>query len=280
MFVLLDNGYIITHVIDIDDRGVKVEVDHGGTIKSTRGVNIPSAEVELPPMTEKDEADIRFGCEHDVDWIAASFIRSAEHVLAIKKVLEDQNRPDIAVIAKIENRLGVQNFDSIVQVADGIMVARGDLGVELPLTQVPRLQKMMIRKSFLAAKPCVTATQMLESMIVNPRPTRAETSDVANAIYDSTAAVMLSGETAIGSYPIQAVKVMKGIIEEAESDFSYYEFFKQATHRAFPDVPSAVAGASLNTAYNANAKAILPSQQVALQRAFSPVFAPKCRSLR
>jgi pyruvate kinase len=256
MFVLLDNGYIITHVVDIGEKGVKVEVDHGGIIKSTRGVNIPGADIELPPMTAKDESDIRFGCEQDVDWIAASFIRSAEHVLAIKKVLEDQKRPDIAVIAKIENRLGVQNFDSIVQVADGIMVARGDLGVELPLTQVPRLQKMMIRKSFLSAKPCITATQMLESMMVNPRPTRAETSDVANAIYDSTSAVMLSGETAIGSYPIQAVKVMKAIIEEAEADFNYYEFFRLSTQHPFHDVPSSLAGASINTAYSANAKAI------------------------
>jgi len=256
MFVLLDNGYIITHVVEIDKRGVKVEVDHGGVIKSTRGVNIPGAEVELPPMTEKDEADIRFGCEQDIDWIAASFIRSAEHVTAIKKLLNDQDKPDIAVIAKIENRQGVQNFDSIVQVADGIMVARGDLGVELPLTQVPRLQKMMIRKSYLSAKPCVTATQMLESMMVNPRPTRAETSDVANAIYDSTSAVMLSGETAIGSYPVQVVKVMKAIIQEAEDDFSYYDFFKQSSQRGFYDVPSSVAQASINTAYSSNAKAI------------------------
>lgn len=255
-FVLLDNGYIVTHVVDVDKRGVQVEVDHGGVIKSTRGVNIPGADVELPPMTAKDEADICFGCEQDIDWIAASFIRSAEHVLAIKKLLKEQNKSDIAVIAKIENRLGVQNFDSIVQVADGIMVARGDLGVELPLTQVPRLQKMMIRKSFLSAKPCVTATQMLESMMVNSRPTRAETSDVANAIYDSTSAVMLSGETAVGKYPIQVVKVMKAIIEEAETDFGYYEFFKQSTQRPFYDVPSSVAGASINTAYGTNAKAI------------------------
>lgn len=256
MFILLDNGYIITHVVESDKKGVLVEIDHGGVIKSTRGVNIPGAEVELPPMTEKDIEDILFGCEQDVDWIAASFIRSAEHVIAIKKLLEEHNKADIAVIAKIENREGVHNFDSIAQVADGIMVARGDLGVELPLTQVPRLQKMMIRKSFLASKPCVTATQMLESMMINPRPTRAETSDVANAIYDSTSAVMLSGETAIGNYPVEVVKVMKAIIEEAEDDFSYYEFFKQCTQRVFYDVPSSVASASINTAYSANAKAI------------------------
>jgi len=256
MFVLLDDGYIITHVVDVDSHGVKVEVDHGGEIKSTRGVNIPGADVDLPPMTEKDVADIRYGCELDVDLIAASFIRSADHVIAIKKLLEEEGKPEVAVIAKIENRQGVQNFDSIVQVADGIMVARGDLGVELPLTHVPRLQKMMIRKSYLAAKPSVTATQMLESMISNPRPTRAEASDVANAIYDSTSAVMLSGETAVGSYPVEVVKVMNAIITETEEDFSYYEFFKHGTQRVFYDVPSSVSQASINTAYSANAKAI------------------------
>ncbi len=256
MFVLLDNGYIITHVVEIGENGVKVEVDHGGEIKSTRGVNIPGAVIELPPMTEKDVADIRFGCQQDVDLIAASFIRSAEHVIAIKKLLEEEGKEDIGVIAKIENREGVQNFDSIVQVAEGIMVARGDLGVEMPLMQVPRLQKMMIRKSYLAGKPSVTATQMLESMIVNPRPTRAEASDVANAIYDSTSAVMLSGETAIGSYPVEVVKVMKAIIAETEDDFSFYGFFKHSTQRVFYDVPSAVTQASVNTAYSSNAKAI------------------------
>lgn len=256
MFVLLDDGYIITHIIEIDEKGVTVEVDHGGEIRSTRGVNIPGAEVDLPPMTEKDIEDIRFGCSLDVDLIAASFIRSAEHVIAIKKLLEEEGKPEIAVIAKIENRQGVQNFDSIVQVADGIMVARGDLGVEMPLTQVPRLQKMMIRKCYLASKPSVTATQMLESMINNPRPTRAEASDVANAIYDSTSAVMLSGETAVGSYPIEAVKVMKAIVTETEGDFDYYDFFKLGTQRVFYDVPSSVTQASVNTAYSSNAKAI------------------------
>lgn len=256
MVILLDDGYIITHVIDVSSKGVQVKIDHGGEIKSTRGVNIPNAEIELPPMTDKDIADIRFGCAQDVDLIAASFIRSADHVIAIKKFLEEEGKPDIAVIAKIENRQGVQNFDSIVQVADGIMIARGDLGVELPLTHVPRLQKMMIRKSYAAGKPSVTATQMLESMIVNPRPTRAEASDVANAIYDSTSAVMLSGETAVGSYPIEVVKVMKALIRETEEDFSYYEFFIHGTQRVFYDVPSSVTQACINTAYSANAKAI------------------------
>lgn len=256
MLVLLDDGYIITHVVAVDSRGVQVEVDHGGVMKPSRGVNIPGAEVDLPPMTQKDIEDIRFGCSQDIDLIAASFIRSPEHVMAIKQLLEKEGHPDISVIAKVENKEGVQAFDGIVQVADGIMVARGDLGVELPLSQVPRLQKMMIRKSYLAAKSSVTATQMLESMIKNPRPTRAEASDVANAIYDSTSAVMLSGETAVGKYPIQAVKMMRSIIEEAETDFGYYDFFKQTSQRAFYDVPSSVAIATINTAYSSNAKAI------------------------
>ncbi len=256
MFVLLDNGYLITHVIEVSDKGVKVEVDNAGIIRSTKGVNIPSAEVELPALTEKDVEDIKFGCAHDVDFIAASFVRSAEHVMQIKKILDDEGKSEIAVIAKIENRQGVQNFDTIVQAADGIMIARGDLGVEMPLAQVPRLQKLMIRKCYIAGKPSVTATQMLESMISNPRPTRAEASDVANAIYDSTSAVMLSGETAVGHYPIETVKVMKEIIEETERDFNYYDFLKHVTQRVFADVPSSVAQASIRTAYTANAKAI------------------------
>lgn len=256
MFVLLNDGYIITHVVSKDPDGVVVEVDHGGTIKPLRGVNIPGQDVELPALTDKDREDIKFGCEHDVDLIAASFVRSPEHVFAIKKILEEEGKPDIAVIAKIENKQGVMNFDSIVQVADGIMIARGDLGVELPLTQVPRLQKMMIRKCYLAGKPSVTATQMLESMIYNPRPTRAETSDVANAIYDSTSAVMLSGETAVGKYPVETVKVMKAIIKETEKDFDYYDFLKDSSQRIFHDVPSAVSQASIRTAYSARARAI------------------------
>lgn len=256
MCVLLDNGYIITTVIEVQDDKVKIRIEHGGIIKSTKGVNIPEADIDLPSLTEKDIEDIKFGCRQEVDLIAASFVRSAEHVMAIKKILDEEKRPEIAVLAKIENNSGVQNFDSIVQVADGIMVARGDLGVELPLFQVPRLQKMMIRKCYMAGKPSVIATQMLESMINNPRPTRAEASDVANAIYDSTSAVMLSGETAVGRYPIETVKVMRGIIEETERDFNYYEFFTRNTQKVFHDVPSSVAQATVKTAFSANAKAI------------------------
>lgn len=256
MFVFLDDGYIITHVLEVYDDKVKVVVDHGGILGANKGVNIPGADINLPSLTDKDIEDIKFGCSKGIDYIAASFVRSADHVFQIKKLLDEEGRSDIGIIAKIENSLGVQNFDTIVQVADGIMVARGDLGVELPLTVVPRLQKMMIRKANLAGKPSVTATQMLESMIHNPRPTRAETSDIANAIYDSSSAVMLSGETAIGKYPIESVRVMKAIIEETETDFNYYEFLKQIHQKEFPDVPSSVALACIRTAYSSNAKAI------------------------
>lgn len=256
MSILLDNGYITTHVVEVSSKGIRVVINNEGLIHSTKGVNIPDAEINLPSMTKKDLQDITFGCQQDVDLIAASFIRSAEHVIEIKKFLADLGKSDITVIAKIENRQGVDNFDAIVAVADGIMVARGDLGVELPLMQVPRLQKMMIRKSYLSAKASVTATQMLESMMINPRPTRAEASDVANAIYDSTSAVMLSGETAVGNYPLEVVRVMRAIIEETELDFRYYDFFKQGTQNVFYNVPSSVAQASIHTAYSTGAKAI------------------------
>lgn len=254
--VLFDDGYICSHVIECTPGGVVVKIENGGIIKSGKGVNIPNASLSLPAITETDIHDIRFGCKHDVDVIAASFVRSADHVLSIKRLLAEEKKPDIQVYAKIENSEGVQNFDSIVQVADGIMVARGDLGVEVPLSQVPSLQKMMIRKSYLAGKPVVTATQMLESMINNPRPTRAEASDVANAVYDSTSAVMLSGETAIGKYPLETVHMMSSIVRQAEADFNYRNFFDFHVGLVFHDVPSAVTLATVKTAYSSGAKAI------------------------
>lgn len=256
MTVLFDNGYIQSKVVEVGPSGAVVEILNGGNLSSNKGVNIPNRAVDLPAVTEKDIADIEFGCANDVDLIAASFVRSADHVLEIKQLLAKAGKPDILVVAKIENFQGVQHFDSIVQVADGIMIARGDLGVELPMSQVPHLQKMMIRKSYLSGKPVVTATQMLESMISNPRPTRAEVSDVANAIYDSTSSVMLSGETAIGKYPVETVRMMRSIIVEAEKDFNYRNFFYHNSQRVYNDVPSAVTLATVKTAYSAHGKAI------------------------
>lgn len=254
--ILFDDGYIVSKVIETGVESIVVEIQNDGVIKSDKGVNIPNGNLNLPAVTSKDIADIKFGCEHNVDMIAASFVRSPDHVLEIKKLLAQEKRADILVMAKIENREGVQNFDSIVQVADGIMIARGDLGVEVPLSQVPGLQKMMIRKCYLAGKPAITATQMLESMIYNPRPTRAEASDVANAIYDSTSAVMLSGETAVGKYPLEAVQMMKSIIKAAENDFNYSDFFEHHGELVYNDVPSAVTLATVKAAYMSNAQAI------------------------
>lgn len=254
--VLFDDGYICSQVLEKREDGVVVEIENSGEIKTGKGVNFPYAKLNLPTMTEKDIADFTFGCKHELEYIAASFIRTADDVLAIKNLLTELNMPEMQVIAKIENHEGVENFDTILQVADGIMIARGDLGVELPLTQVPKLQKMMIRKCYFAGKPAVTATQMLESMIKNPRPTRAEASDVANAIYDGTSVVMLSGETAIGKYPIDTVKIMKNIIEETEMDLDYRNFFNIHSPLAYNDVPSAVTLATVKTAYSSNAKVI------------------------
>ncbi len=255
-YILIDDGYIISTVVEKTDKGILIEIQNAGLIKSNKGVNIPNAAIDLPAMTAQDISDITFGCQQDVDVIAGSFIRSADHVIEIKRLLVAQGRPDILVIAKIENPQGIKNFDSIVLVADGIMVARGDLGVELPLEEVPSLQKMMIRKCYHSAKPVVTATQMLESMIKNPRPTRAEVSDVANAIYDSTSAVMLSGETAVGLYPVETVRIMKSIIKEAELHFNYKEYLSRDTSTEVNDVSSAVSFASVKTAYSSFAKAI------------------------
>ena len=254
--VLFDDGSIISKVIEKTEKGVFVEIQNMGTLKNQKGVNIPDVQIPLPAMTKEDIESISFGCREGVDIIAASFIRSAEHLLEIKKLLKEQGKPNTFVIAKIENIQGVQNFDDILKVADGIMVARGDLGVEMPLYEVPSLQKMMIRKCQMSAKPVITATQMLESMIHNIRPTRAEVSDVANAIYDSTSAVMLSGETAVGLYPIETVKIMRDIIVEAEKEFNYKEFFLKNSKGDSFDVSSSVSAAAVKTAYALEAKAI------------------------
>lgn len=254
--ILYNDGYIASRVTEVTSEGIWVEIENDGEIFTHKGVNIPGFPVSLPPLTEKDYADLKFGCENDVDIVAASFIRSADHVLKIKRYLKDLNKSHIVVVSKIENYQGVNNFDSILQVSDGIMVARGDLGVEIELSHVPRLQKEMIQKCYLAAKPAITATQMLESMIHNPRPTRAEVSDVANAIYDSTSAVMLSAESAVGKYPIETVDTIKEIIENTEAYFNFRDFFYSHMKRNSSDIPTAITFATVNTAYATQAKAI------------------------
>ena len=210
---LLDDGLIELKVTNIDaNKGIiSTYIENAGTLKNNKGVNVPGVSVQLPGMTEKDAADILFGIEQEVDFIAASFVRRAKDVMEIRGLLESNNGAHIQIIPKIENQEGVDNIDEIIQVSDGLMVARGDLGVEIPAEEVPLVQKSLIHKCNIAGKPVITATQMLDSMQRNPRPTRAEASDVANAILDGTDAIMLSGETAAGMYPLEAVQTMDRI---------------------------------------------------------------------
>lgn len=254
--ILFDDGYIGSVMVERVEEGIVVEIGNAGVLKSRKSVNIPHARVKLPVLTEKDRADVAFGCLQDIDILAASFVQSAEDILTIKNLLKKLGKPEVLVFAKIENAEGVEHFDRIIHIADGVMIARGDLGVEVPLSEVPILQKQMIRKAYLAGKGSVTATQMLESMINNPRPTRAEVSDVANAIFDGTSAVMLSGETAVGQYPIETVTIMRSIIASAEKAFPYQLFLRQQMDVMQEEVPSSVTAAAVQTAYRANAQAI------------------------
>ena len=200
---------------------------NGGIIKNKKGINVPDVQINLPALTDKDVSDIKFGIEQEIDYIAASFIRKADDVIQIRNILEKENAAHIMIISKIENRQGVENIDEIIEASDGIMVARGDLGVEIPAEEVPLVQKMIIKKCNQAGKPVITATQMLDSMIRNPRPTRAEVSDVATAIFEGTDAIMLSGETASGSYPLEAVKTMARIALMIESSLNYGELLER-----------------------------------------------------
>lgn len=256
--VLIDDGYIETSVVTNEGDSVVLEVHNFGVIKERKGVNLPGKTLNFPDITEKDIADIKFGCEQDIDIIAASFICHPSQVIAIKKLLVQEGAGDIQVLAKIESQQGVDNFDQILDVSDGIMVARGDLGVEMPITSIPRIQKNIIKKCGEQAKPVIIATQMLESMIHCPRPTRAEVSDVANAIYDSASAVMLSAETATGSYAISTVKMMDAIVRDAEADVDIYgRFHRKLKETKFCNVPDALAQAAVSTCVSANAAAIV-----------------------
>jgi pyruvate kinase len=243
--ILVDDGLIGMVVQSIDEvsNTVTCIVENDGVLGETKGVNLPGIKVELPAITQKDAADIRFGVEQGVDFIAASFIRKAADVLEIRKLIEGSN---IKIISKIENQEGLENFDDILAVSDGIMVARGDLGVEIPVEQVARFQKMMIRRCNAVGKPVITATQMLESMIVNPRPTRAEATDVANAVLDGSDCVMLSGETAKGAHPVGAVEMMAKICREAEGDINYSELYPSLRRqiRLPISIPEAIAASA------------------------------------
>lgn len=256
--ILIDDGLVELEVVEIKDgTDIVCKVLNDGQVKNYKGVNVPGAKLRLPALTEKDISDIEFGIENGVDFIAASFIRTANDVLSIRKILEDNGADKIQIISKIENAEGVENIDEIIRVSDGIMVARGDLGVEIPMERIPIVQKDIIRKCNLAQKPVITATQMLDSMIRNPRPTRAESTDIANAIFDGTDAIMLSGETASGDYPVQAVQMMASIALETEKALDYdWMFAIRADHLAV-DVTFALSHATVTTSKDLDARAII-----------------------
>ena len=256
--ILLDDGLIELKVIQIDSPDIVCQVVNGGIISDRKGVNIPGVRLSMPYLSDKDREDILFGIRTGFDFIAASFVRCADDVLAIRKILTAEDCHHVKIIAKIENGDGVEHIDEILRVADGIMVARGDMGVEIPLEDVPVLQKLLIKKAYNAGKQVITATQMLESMIKNPRPTRAETNDVANAIYDGTSAIMLSGETATGAYPIETVKTMASIAERTERDIDYRSRFFKRDNPGHVDVTNAISHATCTTAFDLDATAIMP----------------------
>ncbi len=225
--ILLDDGLIELEVVKIKKEDIVCLVKNTGNIKSKKGVNVPGIKLSLPALTDRDKEDIKFGVENDVDFIAASFVRKVQDVLDLRSYLNSINGDKVKIIAKIENEEGIDNYDDILELVDGVMVARGDMGVEVPIAKLPQIQKDMIKKATAAGKMVITATQMLESMVSNPRPTRAEVSDVANAIYDGTGAIMLSGESASGKYPVECINMMKSIAEETENSIDYWNRFKK-----------------------------------------------------
>ena len=257
MRVLIDDGLIEMTVEQVDRTNIVCRVTNGGVVSNHKGVNVPDVDLSMPYISDKDREDILFGISQDVDFIAASFVQKKEDILQLRRLLEKNGGSDIKIIAKIENAQGVTNIDDIIEVSDGIMVARGDMGVEIPYEEVPVIQKKIIKKVYRTGKQVITATQMLESMIKNPRPTRAETTDVANAVYDGTSAIMLSGETAAGAYPVEAVKTMVRIAERTEQDVDYRKRFYQNARETDADITNAICHASCTTALDLNAKAIV-----------------------
>ena len=274
--VLIDDGLVAIRVDRIEGCDIRCTVENGGTLSANKSINIPGVHIQLPALTEKDVADIRFGVENDFDYIAASFVRRAADVEAVRQVLHDCGGDAVKIIAKIENQEGVDNVDEILAAADGIMVARGDLGVEIPAAKVPILQKQMIRKGLQAGKPVITATQMLDSMMRNPRPTRAEVSDVANAVFDGTGCVMLSGETAGGKYPVEALTAMVTIVTEAEQSIDYWRQFQKQRIIPASNINDAITHTCCLTAMDLNAKAILAATSSGRTARMICRFRPAC----
>lgn len=273
--ILIDDGLIELEVVRITENDIICKVINGGELGEKKGINVPNVPVRLPAITEKDREDIKFGVSQGIDFIAASFVRNAECIIEIRSWLRECNAPYIPIIAKIENAEGIRNIDEIIRCADGVMVARGDMGVEIPAQEVPYIQKEIIKKCNDNFKPVITATQMLDSMIRNPRPTRAEVTDVANAVYDGTDAVMLSGETAQGKYPVEALKMMVQIVENTESHLDYDVLLKKAQQHRRQSISSAIGFSTVATADNLDAKCIVaPTMSGATAKVVSK-FKPK-----
>ena len=274
--ILIDDGLIGMEVRRIDGQDIICKVVNGGFISNHKGVNVPGVELKMPFVSEKDYSDILFAAEQGYDFVAASFTRTAEDILEIRKILDEKGGEGIHIIAKIENMQGVENAEAILRVADGMMIARGDMGVEIPLEEVPVIQKKLIRLTIRMGKPVITATQMLDSMMKNPRPTRAETSDVANAIYQGTSAIMLSGETAAGAYPVEAVRTMARIAERTERDIDYTKEFKPRRLAERPDVTSAISHATCTTAMDLHAAAIVAVSKSGRTVGMISKYRPSC----
>ncbi len=273
--VLIDDGLVGMEVEEIDGTKIHCRVQSGGDLSNNKSINLPGSTIRLPSMTEKDKADIAFGVEQGFDFIAASFVRRASDIEDIRALLRELGGERIGIIAKIENGEGVENMEEILRAADGVMVARGDLGVEIPAYEVPIVQKQMIEMSIRMGKTVITATQMLDSMMRNPRPTRAEVSDVANAVFDGTSCVMLSGETASGKYPIEAVTTMARIVEETEGAINYWKRFAARDNES-DTIPAAISHTACMTARDLGAKAILAATTSGYTAKSIARFMPGC----
>ena len=274
--ILIDDGLIEMEVMDKTETDIICKVLNGGPVSSHKGINVPDITLSLPFLSDRDKDDLKFGIEQDVDFVAASFTRSADDINEMKAFLDQNGGHDIRIIAKIENKDGVNNIDDIIRVSDGIMVARGDLGVEIPIAEIPVIQKMLIKKTRNSDKPVITATQMLDSMIKNPRPTRAETTDVANAIYDGTSVIMLSGETAAGAFPVEAVKTMANIAITTENNINYIDRFNKLDMNERPDVTSAISHATCTTAHDLGAAAIITVSKSGSTSRMLSKYRPEC----
>lgn len=274
--ILIDDGLIELQVEEIEGNDIICRVINGGIVSNNKGVNLPSVNLKMPYMSEKDKNDIIWGIRNDYDFIAASFVRTADDVKLVRKILDDNGGKNVQIISKIENNQGIQNIDEIIEASDGIMIARGDMGVEIAGEEVPIIQKMIIKKACDAGKQVITATQMLDSMMKNPRPTRAETTDVANAIYDGTGAIMLSGETAAGLYPVESLKTMVKIATRTEEDIDYRKRFFNRDKKENKNITDAICHATCTTAYNLDAKTIISVTKSGSTARTVSKYRPKC----